>query len=217
MDVSRRNLIQILSAATAIAEADAQTQAPHEHAAPAAPAAKPAAYQRKVFDNTQWRTLRVVCDLIIPADERSGSATQAAVPEFIDDWLDFRRREDGNDSLMSQVLGGLMWVDQESTRLFGKDFAGASADQQKQILDRVAWPAKAAPADRRWVSWFNRMRDLTVSGFFSSKQGVADLPYLGNKAVAEWTGSDPKVWAIVEERMKKGYKGVAGESAPFQD
>jgi hypothetical protein len=217
MEVTRRNLIQILSAAPAVAEAQAQAQAAHEHAAPAVPAAKPAVYQRKIFDNSQWRTLRVVCDLIIPADEHSGSATQAGVAEFIDDWLDFRRREDGNDALMSQVLGGLMWVDQESTRLFGKDFAGASTDQQKQILDRVAWPAKAKPEDRRWALWFNRMRDLTASGFFSSKQGVADLPYLGNKAVAEWKGSDPKVWAIVEERMKNGYKGVAGESAPFKD
>ena len=78
----------------------------------------------------------------------------------------------------------------------------------KQILDRVAWPAKAAAADRRWVSWFNRFRDLTVSGFFSSKAGVADLPFLGNKAVAEWKGCDPGTWALIEERMKNGYKGI---------
>jgi gluconate 2-dehydrogenase gamma chain len=207
MDVTRRNLIQILSAVPAIAEAEAQTQS-HDHAAPAAP--KPAPYRRKVFDDKQWRTVRVLCDLIIPADERSGSATQAGVPEFIDDWLDFRTNEDGSDLFAAQVLGGIMWVDQESTHLFGKDFAGASLDQQRQILDRVAWPARAAAADRRWVGWFNRFRDLTVSGFFSSKMGVADLPYLGNKAVAEWRGCDAKTWALIEERMKNGYKGVVG-------
>jgi hypothetical protein len=84
-------------------------------------------------------------------------------------------------------------------------------ERQKQILDRVAWPAKAAAEDRRWVAFFNRFRDLTVSGFFSSKTGVADLPYLGNRPVAEWKGCDLKVWAVIEERMKNGYKGVAGE------
>jgi hypothetical protein len=216
MDVTRRSLIQILSTAPAIAEAEAQSQAAHEHAAQTPPAPK-AAYQRKTFNEQQWRTVKVLCDLIIPADERSGSATQAGVPEFIDDWLDFRKREDGDDHLAAQVMGGLMWVDQEAVRLSGKDFASATVEQQKQILDRVAWPAKAAPADRRWVVWFNRMRDLTVSGFFSSKVGVGDLPYLGNRAVAEWKGCDPKVWAVIEERMKNGYKGVAGEVAPWTE
>src|SRR5437899_4222225 len=152
MDVTRRSLIQILSAAPAIAEAEAQAQT-HEHAAPAAAAPKPAAYQRKVVDDRQWRTIRVLCDLIIPADERSPSATQAGVPEFIDDWLDFRTREDGSDLFAAQILGGVMWVDQESMRLFGKDFASAAPEQQTQILDRVAWPAKAAAVDRRWRIW----------------------------------------------------------------
>jgi len=210
MEVTRRNLIQILGAA-APAAASAQT---HAHPTPAAPPAKPT-YTRKVFDDHQWRTVRVLCDLIIPADEKSPAATAAAVPEFIDDWIDFRRREDGNDALLSLILGGLSWLDSESRAGFQKDFALATESQQKQIIDRVAWPAKAKPADRRWVTFFNRFRDLTVSGFFSSKVGVADLPYLGNKAVENWTGCDAKTWSIIEERMKNGYKGVGGESKPW--
>ncbi len=212
MDVTRRNLIQILSAAPAAAAAQ---QAEHTHPAPTAPA--PVKYRRKVFDDRQWRTVQVLSDLIIPADERSGSATAAGVPEFIDDWLDFRAREDGVDNLSSQVLGGLTWLDTESTRLFQKDFVTATAAQQKQILDRIAWPARATAADRRWAAFFTRFRDLTVSGFFSSKMGVADLPYLGNKAVSEWKGTDPKVWAVIEERMKNGYKGLGGEVKPWTE
>jgi hypothetical protein len=217
MDVTRRNLIQILGIAPAAAAA--QTAAPaqdaHSHPAPAAPA--PVKYQRKIFDDHQWRTVQVLCDLIIPADEHSGSATAAGAPEFIDDWIDFRTREDGVETLSAQVLGGLTWLDLESTRLFQKDFAAASAGQQKQILDRIAWPERAAAADHNWVVFFTTFRDLTVSGFFSSKMGVADLPYLGNKAVAEWKGCDPKVWAVIEERMKNGYKGLGGEVKPWTD
>jgi len=214
MEVTRRNLIQILGAA-APAAAAAQSQE-HAHPQPAAPA-KPAAYQRKVFDDHQWKQVRVLCDLILPADERSVSASAAAVPEFIDDWLDFRKREDGTDALSAQIQGGLAWLDQESRRLFQKDFTAAAEAEQKQILDRIAWPARAAEADRRWVGFFNRFRDLTVSGFFSSKVGVGDLPYLGNRAVAEWKGCDPRVWAVIEERMKKGYKGVGGETQPWTE
>src|ERR1035441_5328590 len=112
MDVTRRNLIQILGIAPAAAAA--LTQAEHTHAAPPAPAKK--AYQRKVFDDRQWRSVQVLCDLIIPADEHSGSATAAGVPEFIDDWLDFRAREYGNEDLSAGILGGLAWLDLEATR-----------------------------------------------------------------------------------------------------
>jgi hypothetical protein len=212
MDVTRRNLIQILGIAPAAAAA--QTQAEHTHAEPPAPAKK--AYQRKVFNDHQWRTVQVLCDIIIPADEHSGSATAAGVPEFIDDWLDFRTHEDGNQNFAAGVLGGLAWLDLESTSLFQKEFAEAPPAQQSQILDRIAWPARAATVDRRWADFFTRFRDLTVSGFFSSKMGVADLPYLGNKAVAEWKGCDPKVWAVIEQRMKNGYKGLAGDVKPWE-
>jgi hypothetical protein len=218
--VSRRDLFQIAgTAAAAAGVASAQTQGQtHDAHAPAAlaPAAK-TPYQRKVFDEHQWRAVHVLCDLIIPADEHSGSATQAGVPEFIDDWLDFRRHEDGTDAPVAQVQGGLAWLDQESNRLFGKDFAGAAGSEQKQILDRIAWPARAADADVRWVRFFGRFRDLTVSGFFSSKMGVADLPYLGNRPVAQWKGCDPAVWAKIEERMKDGYKGLGGEVKPWSE
>jgi hypothetical protein len=214
MDVTRRNLIHLLGIAPAAAAA--QTQAEHTHAAPPAPEPAKKAYQRKVFDDHQWRSVQVLCDLIIPADEHSGSATSAGVPEFIDDWLDFRAREDGNRDLAAGVLGGLAWLDLESTRLFEKDFAAAAPVEQKQILDRIAWPARAAAEDSRWAAFFTRFRDLTVSGFFSSKMGVADLPFLGNKAVAEWQGCDPKVWAVIEERMKNGYRGLGGEVKPWE-
>ena len=84
-------------------------------------------YQRKVFDDRQWRTVHVLCDLVIPADETSGSASEAGVPEFIDDWLDFRNREDGNQNFTAQILGGLQWLDLESNRLFQAGFADADS------------------------------------------------------------------------------------------
>jgi gluconate 2-dehydrogenase gamma chain len=202
-DISRRSVFHIIGSAPAVA------------ALTGSASAAPGPYQRKVFSDRQWRTVHVLCDLIIPADEVSGSATQAGVPQFIDDWLDFRNREDGNQNFMAQILGGLQWLDLESNSLFQADFAGVTPDQQKQVLDRIAWPARAAAADRPWVAFFSKFRDLTVSGFFSSKVGVADLPYLGNRAVAEWKGCDPKVWAIIEERMKNGYKGLGGEVKPL--
>jgi Gluconate 2-dehydrogenase subunit 3 len=204
--VSRRTILHVIGSAGGAGVfageiAEAQTAKP----AAAAP------YRRKVFDDHQWRTVRVLCDLILPADEHSGSATQAGVPEFLDDWIAFRKDQDGTDRLEAEILGGLAWLDRESARLFQKSFAEAAAAQQKQILDRIAWPDRAAAEDRHGVAFFTRFRDLTVGGFYSSKMGVADLPYLGNKALMDWKGCDPKVWAVIEERLKNGYKGLGGE------
>lgn len=217
-DVSRRDLFNIIGTVPAMAvvagTALGQNHEGHAHGTATAANASTGPYQRKTFDDRQWRTVRVLCDLIIPADDRSGSATQAGVPEFLDDWMAFRTEQDGNQDFQAEILGGLMWLDHESNRMFEKDFAEASADQQKQILDRIAYPKKAAKEDKAWVRFFSEFRSLTVSGFFSSKMGVGDLPYLGNTVVVEWKGCDPKVWAIIEERMKNGYNGIL-EAKPW--
>jgi hypothetical protein len=204
--VKRRDVLKVIGAAPAAALVSVKPSMgqAHMHAAAAAPAAAAGAYQPKVLDPHQWQTVAVLSDLIIPADARSGSATQAGVPEFIDDWLDFREtmrrrrsahmdNEDGE--LKAQILGGLTWLDMETNRQFGHDFIDCTLQQQKQMLDRIAYPKKAAPADANGVAFFNDFRDLVVSGFFSSKIGIADLGYMGNTVVAEWNGCPPNVLA----------------------
>jgi hypothetical protein len=207
--LSRRTVFQILGSVPVLAGAASpavaeQAQHDHHHAQPVVPATQPAA----VFDEHQRKTAGVLCDLILPRDEKSGSATEAGVPAFLEDWLAFRTEEDGTDRLQAEILGGLMWIDRESRRLFERDFADAEPDQQKQILDRIAWFAKASKEDRPWAAFFRTFRNLTVSGFYSSKMGVADLPYLGNTVVTDWKGCDPAVWRVIEERMQNGYRGL---------
>lgn len=147
-----------------------------------------AAFQPRVLDPHQWQTLRVLCDLIIPADQISGSATQAGVPEFIDDWLDFK-----GGNLAAEIKGGLAWLDAECNRSFAHHFTDATAVEQAQILDRIAYPQKVAPEDSGAVAFFSQLRDLVVSGFYTSEIGIADLPYLGNEPQSEWTGCPESV------------------------
>jgi hypothetical protein len=140
-------------------------------------------YAPKVFNAHQWKTLQVLSDIIIPKDEHSGSATEAGVPEFIDDWLNLN-----GGLLKTGVLGGLTWIDMECNRLFGLDFAACSETQQKQILDRIAYPGKAAREDANAAASFNQIRGLVLNGFFTSKMGVEDLQYQGNKMMTSWEG-----------------------------
>jgi gluconate 2-dehydrogenase gamma chain len=202
-EVSRRDVFHILGAAPVLAVVATPQAATAAAQTPAA-----GEYKRLVFDDQQWKTVRRLADIIIPADDVSGSATDAGVPEFLDDWLAFSTEQHDNDRLKAEILGGLTWLDRESNRLFSNDFVDASADQQKQIVDRIAWSARTAPEDHIWGEFFSSFRNLIVSGFYSSKVGVKDLPYLGNRAVAEWKGCEPQVWSVIEERMKNGYTGL---------
>jgi Gluconate 2-dehydrogenase subunit 3 len=188
--LNRRDVLKAMTALPAAALVPLSSASDRQMAQKPKSATAPAAdsYQRKVFDEHQWQSVRTLSDLIIPADDRSGSATDAGVPEFIDDWLDFK-----GGRPKAQILGGLTWLDLECNRLFNHDFVDCPLAQQKQILDRIAYPKKAAPEEANAVAFFNELRDLVVSGFFSSKVGVNDLPYLGNQMVADWKGCPDEV------------------------
>ena len=134
------------------------------------------------FTPTELQTVRLLSDLIVPRDDRSGSATDAAVPEFIDfvltEWPENQ----------TPIRGGLAWLDRESTHRFSKPFRELAAGEQTGILDDIAYPARARPEMAPGVAFFNQFRDLVLSGFYSSKEGVKDLGYMGNTFVTEWKG-----------------------------
>ncbi len=201
--LERRAILRMMTAMPAgalLSAARSATAAPKELAAELISPEAAAPYQPKVFNPHEWKTVHTLSGLIIPADERSASATAAGVPEFIDDWLDLQRGD-----LLSSIRGGLTWLDIECNRLFGNDFIASTAGQQEQILDRIAYPKHAAPEDASAVAFFNHFRDLVVSGFFTSEIGIKDLPYLGNEPQSDWQGCPAPVLAklgLLAERAR---------------
>jgi hypothetical protein len=196
-DISRRRVLKVLALAPAAAVLDAQ-QPPGAQQQPATPHATPNqpaqnappqpaknTPQRKFFTAKEWRTASVLADDIIPRDARSGSATEAGVIEFIDFNMSVPETD---DAARTQMRGGLRWLDTESKRRFGVAYAAAKAEQRHQILDDIAWPEKAAPELRPGVAFFNRFRDFTASGFFSSPMGWKDVQYVGNTFNPNWNG-----------------------------
>jgi len=148
-----------------------------------------AQFKPKFFTAHEYATVSILVDLIIPRDARSGSATDAGVPQFMDFIM-----TDGNDQRRIAMRGGLAWLDREArTRFSVRDFRTLTTAQRKQILDDIAWPKRAKPEHSHGVAFFNSFRDLTASGFWSSQMGVKDLGYQGNVFVAEWNGCPPAV------------------------
>ncbi|SEN21058.1 Gluconate 2-dehydrogenase subunit 3 [Mucilaginibacter gossypiicola] len=135
----------------------------------------------KFFTTAEMATITVLADIIIPKDDKSGSASDAKVPDFIEFIV-----KDMPDH-QTPMRGGLRWLDLQCLNRFGKPFTDCTKDQQIQLIDMIAYPAKAKPEMAQGVAFFNRMRDLTASGFFTSEIGVKDIGYAGNQP-GKWTG-----------------------------
>ena len=145
----------------------------------------PAAQKRLFFTAAELRTVSVLADDIIPRDGRSGSATEAGAPAFIDFHLSV---PETNDDTRYAVRGGIAWLNTESRKRFAKNYASLTPAQRHTILDDIAWPAKAKPEFSHGVAFFSRMRDLVGMAFFSSAMGWKDLRYEGNVFNPNWQG-----------------------------
>lgn len=133
------------------------------------------------FTPHEMATITILGDIIIPKDDRSGSASDAKVPEFIE--FIVKDRPDNQ----TPMRGGLRWLDLQCLKRYNNPFKDCTSQQQLEIVDQIAYPEKATPEMKQGVAFFDRMRSLTATGFFSSKMGVEDLGYVGNKP-NRWEG-----------------------------
>ena len=134
----------------------------------------------------QRRTAAVLCDLIIPADSVSPSASSVGVVDFLAEWVSAPYPRQQTDRPI--ILDGLAWIDAEGTRRFGKDFAALNDTQQHSICDDIAFEQTVQPAFAQAARFFARYRDLTAGGYYSTPVGRKDLQYIGNVALKSFEG-----------------------------
>ena len=140
------------------------------------------------FTAHELATITVLSDIIVPKDAISGSATEAGVPDFIEFIV-----KDMPDHQVP-MRGGLKWLDLHSYKKHAKAFTECSSKEQIGIVDEIAYPQKAAPELAQGVSFFNKIRDLVTTGFYTAEIGVKDLGYMGNV---------PNMWAGVPDEVLK--------------
>jgi len=140
----------------------------------------------KFFDEHEMKTITILVAIIIPKDDVSGSATEAGVPDFIEFIVkDMPRHQ-------TPMRGGLKWLDIQCMKLYTKAFSECTLTQQIEMVDEIAFPEKAKPDMTQGVAFFNLLRDLTATGFYTSKIGLADMGYVGNKP-NQWDGVPQEV------------------------
>ena len=133
------------------------------------------------FTPAEMATITILGDIIIPKDAVSGSASEAKVPEFIEFIVkDMPEHQ-------TPIRGGLRWLEMVSLKRFGNSFTAITEKQRIEIIDEIAYPKKAKASMKQGVAFFNLMRNLTTTGFYTSEMGVKDVGYMGN-VPNQWNG-----------------------------
>ncbi len=135
------------------------------------------------FSEPQRRAARALCDVIVPADEASPSASAVGVQDFIDEWISSPYPAQAGDR--RTILDGLKWIDDEAMRRFQKPFADLTLDQQTAICEDLA---SAKSKDKKAATFFKRYRDLTAGGYFTTPEGMKAIGYVGNMPSATFEG-----------------------------
>jgi hypothetical protein len=152
---------------------------------------KPGDFWPLTFSRQQHRTVTALCDVILPADEKSPSASELKVPDFLDEWVSapyVRQQAD-----RKEILQGLEWIEKEASRRFGKGFADLDQAQQQQICDDICSVEIARAAMKQGAGFFAKLRLLAMGGFYSTPQGFKDLQYLGNTPLTKFDGPPEEV------------------------
>lgn len=155
----------------------------------------------KFFTDNEMATITILGDIIIPKDDVSGSASDAKVPDFIEFIVkDMPEHQ-------TPMRGGLRWLDMQCLKRYDKAFKDCNHTQQMEMVDEIAWPKKAKPEMQQGVAFFNLMRNLTATGFYTTEMGVKDVGYKGN-APNQWNGVPDDVlkqynMAYTEKELKE--------------
>ena len=203
-EVSRRVLLRRIALTVASAGVLDLKAGQHVHETVSQEKQRNGDYAPQCFNAGEYATLQRLSELIIPADDRSGSALDAGAPEFIDVLAN------QNEELAGIFISGIFWLDREMGRRQAGRFTEAAEEEQIRLLDELAAVADesaggliefhsapeyagfqdytARPGERlgpgaRFFVWARR---LIVDAFYTSPIGFEDVEYKGNHFRTEY-------------------------------
>jgi gluconate 2-dehydrogenase gamma chain len=145
----------------------------------------------RLLTASELLTVSALCDMIIPADDRSPAASAVGVPAYINEYVS--APYDWAERALVRVRGGLVWLDVESGKRFSKRFSALTVAQKTQICDDICYFPNAKPEFKAAARFFGEIRNLTQSGFYTSDAGMKDIQYVGNVPLTKWGSPPPEV------------------------
>jgi hypothetical protein len=149
----------------------------------------------------QRAAVGALCDVIIPADGESPSASAVGVPDFIDEWIsapygDPAYPDAGNWPFAADrklLLWGIGWLDEESVGRYGRPFSALTEGERTSICDEICFEPQAPQWLGRQAVFFTRFRDLVAGGYYTTPAGRKDVKYVGNVPLSQFDGPPPDV------------------------
>jgi len=149
--------------------------------------------------STELNSLAILCALILPADGNLPSATELGVPTVLDEWVSAPYAPQQQDRLA--ILSLLQWLEQEAQRRFASSFVKSRRPEQTALLDDIATSGSTTPFAEASQA-FDRVRQLTVAAYFCTPQGIKELGYQGNTAIAgEYPGPSADAYQHLQQQL----------------
>jgi Gluconate 2-dehydrogenase subunit 3 len=143
----------------------------------------------RVLTPEEKRTVTVLGDIIVPADEFGPAASAVGVPDFIDEWVSAPYEQQQKDGKM--IREGLAWIDGEAKKRFGKGYADCAAADQTALLDDIV--KEGTDAHKKGFNFYKNFRDKVTGGYYSTPEGWKAIGYIGNTPMVEFPGPPPEV------------------------
>jgi gluconate 2-dehydrogenase gamma chain len=192
--IARREALRFIGIASAAATFPGFSQwtfACSHESTPSLTGAARQPYKPLFFSAEQFRLIEHIAEMIIPADNTPG-AKEAGVAEFIDFMVanrvavnarsEIRSTSDAirqGEAAQTRFVSGIEWINAHSKSQCGHWFLDCSAEQQKGLLEQLAYKAKFKPTTEAGRDFFQMMRDYTVVGYYTTKIGLESLGYPG--------------------------------------
>ena len=135
-----------------------------------------------VLEKAELASLAVLCDCIIPAENGSPSASEVGAHHYINEHVSAPYEQHRAD--LVDIRGGITWLNGESARRFGQQFSFINKSQRDAICKDIHWLHSAAPEYKNAARFFGKIRNMTASGYFTTKRGMDDIGYVGNVGIA---------------------------------
>ncbi|MFT5706669.1 MAG: gluconate 2-dehydrogenase gamma chain [Oceanospirillaceae bacterium] len=156
----------------------------------------PTVHWELLLTQTELVTLAALCDVIIPEDKTSPSASAVGAQHYINEWASAPYYK--NKKGLTLIRGGISWLNSESKKRFIHNFEQLNIIQKQQICDDINWLESATDEFRNGAHFFAEVRNLTATAFYTTPEGMADIGYIGNKALASFDGPSAEILKILK-------------------
>ncbi|MCP5381660.1 MAG: gluconate 2-dehydrogenase subunit 3 family protein [Kordiimonadaceae bacterium] len=149
----------------------------------------------KILDNNQLKNLALLGDMIIPADDKSPSASHLNITDFVNEWVSAPYPDQLKDR--ETIVTGLERLNEAANKKDARYFYNLSAGDQATMFDELAKSVEAGKASDADDQFFTRLVYLYVGGYYTTDEGMADIGYVGNVPLESFDGPPAEIRKLI--------------------